>query len=70
LPRAWPVVRLVGSASERRVREAFADRLLQCGIVNQVVDALSKTRAITTINGLNTSVAVGAGGFMGRTNSR
>jgi hypothetical protein len=118
LPRAWPVVRLLASASERRhrdkatrltaavltvalavpcstlhankygsvepiansavidtallsaqplkVREAFANRLLQCGIVNQVVEALSKTRAITTINGLNTSVAVGAGGFMGR----
>ena len=50
------------------VREAFANRLLQCGIVNQVVEALSKTRAITTINGLNTSVAVGAGGFAGSTN--
>ena len=51
-----------------RVREAFATRLLQCGIVSQVVDALSSTRAITTINNLNTSVAVGAGGFMGHTN--
>ena len=51
-----------------RVREAFATRLLQCGIVNQVVEALSSTRAIRTINGLNTSVAVGAGGFAGRTN--
>ena len=30
--------------------------------------ALSSTRAITTINGLNTSVAVGAGGFAGVTN--
>ena len=56
------------SGQSLRVREAFANRLLQCGIVNQVVEALSKTRAITTINGLNTSVAVGAGGFMGRTN--
>jgi hypothetical protein len=51
-----------------KVREAFATRLLQCGIVNQVVEALSSTRAITTINGLNTSVAVGAGGFAGFTN--
>lgn len=51
-----------------RVREAFARRLLQCGIVNQVVDALSTTGAITTINNLNTSVAVGAGGFAGETN--
>ena len=51
-----------------KVREAFATRLLQCGIVNQVVETLSSTRAITTINGLNTSVAVGAGGFAGFTN--
>src|SRR5262245_13473559 len=51
-----------------RVREAFANRLLQCGIVNQVVDALTVTGSITTINNLNTSVAVGAGGFAGATN--
>ena len=51
-----------------RVREAFASRLLQCGIVSRVVDALSSTGAITTINDLNTHVAVGAGGFAGRTN--
>lgn len=50
------------------VREAFATRLLQCGIVNQVVNVLSATRAITTINNLNTSFAVGAGGFAGATN--
>jgi hypothetical protein len=51
-----------------RAREAFATRLLQCGIVSRVVDALSSTGAITTINDLNTHVAVGAGGFAGRTN--
>ena len=51
-----------------RVREAFAERLLQCGVVSQVVDALSSTRAITTINNLNSSFAVGAGGFAGETN--
>jgi hypothetical protein len=51
-----------------RVREAFATRLLQCGIVNQVVGALSATGAITTINDLNTRFAVGAGGFAGATN--
>lgn len=51
-----------------RIREAFATRLLQCGIVNQVIDVLSATRAITTVNSLNTSVAVGAGGFAGFTN--
>lgn len=51
-----------------RVREAFATRLLQCGLVDQVVQALSAARAITTINELNTSFAVSAGGFAGRTN--
>jgi hypothetical protein len=51
-----------------RVREAFARRLLQCGIVARVVQALSATKAITTINDLNTHVAVGAGGFAGATN--
>jgi hypothetical protein len=51
-----------------RVREAFATRLLQCGVVNQVVDALTAAHAITTINGLNTHFEVGAGGFAGFTN--
>lgn len=51
-----------------RVREAFATRLLACGIVSRVANALSSTGAITTINDLNTHVAVGAGGFAGRTN--
>jgi hypothetical protein len=51
-----------------KVREAFAARLLQCGIVSQVVNVLTSTRAITTINNLNTSFAVGAGGFAGATN--
>jgi hypothetical protein len=51
-----------------KVREAFATRLLQCGIVNDVVNVLSSTRAITTINGLNTRFEVGAGGFAGFTN--
>ena len=51
-----------------RVREAFANRLLQCGVVTRVVEALSSTGAITTINDLNTQFAVGAGGFAGSTN--
>jgi hypothetical protein len=51
-----------------RVREAFATQLFQCGIVSRVVDALTSTGAITTINNLNTNFAVGAGGFFGRTN--
>jgi hypothetical protein len=50
------------------VREAFAQRLLQCGIVDQVIGALSSTGAVGTINGLNTQFEVGAGGFAGRTN--
>jgi hypothetical protein len=51
-----------------RVREAFANRLLQCGIVDNVVNTLTATGAISTINNLNTSVSVGAGGFAGATN--
>lgn len=51
-----------------RVREAFVTQLFQCGIVNQVVDVLSSTGAVTTINQLNTSFAVSAGGFAGETN--
>jgi hypothetical protein len=51
-----------------RVREDFAERLLQCGIVNRVIDALTETRAIRTVNDLNTHFEVGAGGFAGRTN--
>jgi hypothetical protein len=51
-----------------KVREAFANRLLQCGLVNDVVDVLTSTGAIKTINGLNTRFEVGAGGFAGFTN--
>jgi hypothetical protein len=50
------------------VREAFARRLLQCGIVERVIQVLSASHAITTINGLNTRFEVGAGGFAGHTN--
>jgi hypothetical protein len=50
------------------VREAFADRLLQCGIVDRVVATISSAGSVTTINGLNTRVQVGAGGFAGHTN--
>ncbi len=55
-------------AQPLRVREAFASRLLQCGIVRSVVDVLSDAGAITTINTLNTQFSVGAGGFAGSTN--
>ena len=50
------------------VREAFAERLLQCGIVDVVIDVLTLTDTISTINGLNTSFEVAAGGFAGNTN--
>lgn len=50
------------------VREAFAERALQCGVVDQVIAALSAGRAITTINDLNTHFDVAGGGFAGRTN--
>ncbi|HEY5859848.1 MAG TPA: hypothetical protein VIX62_06145, partial [Actinomycetota bacterium] len=69
-PIANPAVIDTGPLRDQplRVREAFATRLLQCGIVDRVVQALSATKAITTINDLNTHVSVGAGGFAGFTN--
>lgn len=51
-----------------KVREAFANRLFGCGIVTRVVEALTSTGAISTINNLNTHFSVGAGGFAGATN--
>ena len=50
------------------LREAFARRLYQCGIVQHVVDALTTQQAIGTINSLNTHFEVTAGGFAGHTN--
>jgi hypothetical protein len=50
------------------VREAFAARLLQCGMVDDVIAVLSKKGSVTTINRLNTRFEVGAGGFAGSTN--
>lgn len=50
------------------VREAFARRLLQCGVVDQVTGALSSAGAISTVNDQNTDFAVAAGGFAGSTN--
>jgi hypothetical protein len=50
------------------VRETFARRLLQCGVVDDVIAVLSSMGSITTINGLNTRFEVGAGGFAGETN--
>ena len=50
------------------VRRAFAEGLLSCGIVDRVIGSLSRTGAITSIDGLNTHFQVGAGGFAGHTN--
>ena len=51
-----------------RVREIFAERAFHCGIVNDVLSVLSATGATTSINSLNTSFDVTAGGFFGNTN--
>jgi hypothetical protein len=69
-PIANPAV-IDTSALQRQplgVRESFARQLLQCGIVDRVIEVLSSSHAISTINGLNTRFEVGAGGFAGRTN--
>jgi len=49
-------------------RAAFARRALECGVIEDVIDVLSWSGAISTINELNTSFAVTAGGFAGATN--
>ena len=49
------------------VREAFVERVLACGYVDRVVDALMETGAISTIDDDNSSFDVGAGGFAGQT---
>jgi len=49
------------------VRGAFAERLLQCGIVQEVERVLASDRITTTLDGRNTRVQVAAGGFQGRT---
>src|SRR3977135_4489294 len=50
------------------VRAAFAELLPQGRGLAQVTAGLSSNGSITTINGLNTSFQVGAGGFFGHTN--
>ena len=50
------------------VKEAFAERAFECGVVDEVIEALTETGAVTTIDGLNTSFDVAAGGFAGQTN--
>jgi hypothetical protein len=69
-PIATPDVIDTGILRAQRldVRAAFAERLLQCGIVDQVIDVLRRSKSIKTINGLNIHFEVGAGGFAGATN--
>ncbi len=55
-------------AQDLKVREEFAKQLFKCGIVDEVIDALTAARAIRTVNDLNTRFEVGAGGFAGETN--
>lgn len=50
------------------VKEAFARRVLECGVVDQVIHALAKAGSVTTVNDLNARFEVGAGGFAGHTN--
>lgn len=50
------------------VREAFASKLLRCGIVDAVITVLAGTGATSTVNDLNASFSVTAGGFMGGSN--
>ena len=49
------------------IREAFVERVLACGYVDRVLDALTETDAISTIDDDTSAFAVGAGGFNGRT---
>jgi len=51
-----------------KVRVEFAQQLFRCGIVDDVIDALTAAHAISTVNDLNTHSEVGAGGFEGATN--
>ncbi len=69
-PIATPDVIDTGILRDQRleVRAAFAERLLQCGIVDQVIDVLQLKKSVKTVNGLNTHFEVGAGGFAGATN--
>jgi hypothetical protein len=55
-------------AQDLDVRTAFAERLLQCGIVDDVEGLLSKQGVTRSINDRNTRFRVAAGGFAGNTN--
>ncbi|MEE9562504.1 MAG: hypothetical protein V3W50_05500 [Thermoanaerobaculia bacterium] len=49
-------------------RERWATTLIDCGVVQGVIDALASDDTITTINSANTTFGVAAGGFEGQTN--
>jgi hypothetical protein len=50
------------------VRIAFAERLLRCGVVDQVEDLLSAEHVTRTISDRNTHFQIAAGGFAGGSN--
>ena len=56
------------SAQDLDVRAAFAERLLACGIVDDVVQLLALEHVTTTINRRNTRFEVAGGGFAGDSN--
>ena len=49
------------------VREAFAGRVVECGTIGAVIDALTSTGSISTIDDSNIHFDVVAGGFAGST---
>lgn len=48
-------------------RETLADRIFACGVVDDVIDTLTETGAISTIDDSNSLFDVSAGGFAGST---
>jgi hypothetical protein len=50
------------------VRAAFAERIMRCGLVDDVEDLLADERVTTTIDARNTRFDLSAGGFAGSTN--
>ena len=49
-------------------RARWSELLLECGLVQGVLDALATDGTITTVNGVNALFSVAAGGFEGQTN--
>ena len=62
-----PTLAVIESAGYENL-ELWSNRLLNdCGLVRSTIDALTADGAISTVNGGNTDVGVGAGGFEGTT---